>query len=117
MPDSTGMKFPLMLTLLALTTFAGAASPAGKAIYTTNCAGCHGANGQGGVGPGLKDAAGWTPAIFARAIQNSVDDNNKPFKAPMPHWGKSGFAGDHGKAPTPAEIKSLQGYLKTLKFK
>jgi mono/diheme cytochrome c family protein len=28
---------------------------AGETVYTTNCAGCHGSSGEGGVGPALAD--------------------------------------------------------------
>ena len=36
---------------------ARASTEAGKALYQTNCALCHGANGQGGPAPGLVGAA------------------------------------------------------------
>ena len=32
-----------------------ALAPAGKALYTANCAACHGANGEGTIGPNLTD--------------------------------------------------------------
>jgi alcohol dehydrogenase (cytochrome c) len=32
-------------------TTAGALADAGKAVFASHCAGCHGANGQGGAGP------------------------------------------------------------------
>lgn len=42
-----------MILLLALTTAAAQAAPDGKALYTTWCAGCHGAQGLGD-GPDAK---------------------------------------------------------------
>lgn len=107
---------PLILSALTLTSFAGAAV-SGKTIYTANCAACHGPNAGGAVGPSLKNAARWSAANFKRAILQSRDDEGKALKPPMPVWGKVGFAGDQGKAPTDAEIKALQAYLKTLSFK
>ncbi len=102
--------------LLAL-ALGGAATAAvsGKAIYSTNCAGCHGAKAQGGVGPALHEAGGWSYALFSRAMLKDVDDHGKPLKPPMPNWGKVGFSGDNGKPPSAAEIKALQAYIKTLK--
>ncbi|WP_202630369.1 cytochrome c [Deinococcus alpinitundrae] len=88
----------------------------GQTIYQTNCAACHGTRAQGGVGPKLiGDAANWSAAIFQRALLKDVDDKGKKLKAPMPFWGKVGFAGDHGKVPTKAEMQDLQAYLKSLK--
>ena len=75
------------------------------------------AAGAGMVGPNLKEAAGWSYVLFKRAMLQGKDDKGVVFKAPMPVWGKVGFAGDHGKAPTDAELKALQAYLNTLKFK
>jgi len=104
-----------LLVLLAGTSLAAVNVKSGAAIYTANCAGCHGAKAQGGVGPSLHEAAHWSGAIFARAMLKDVDDKGVALKAPMPNWGKIGFMGDKGKAPTAAEIANLQGYLKTLK--
>ena len=88
----------------------------GKSIYTTNCAGCHGAKAQGGIGPKLAgDAANWSFALFRRAMLKYVDDHGQPLHPPMPNWGKIGFKGDKGKPPTDAEIRNLQAYLKTFK--
>ncbi|WP_293912071.1 cytochrome c [Deinococcus sp.] len=97
--------------------FASAANvPHGKAIYQTNCAGCHGAKAQGNIGPTLVgEVAGWAPALFQRALLKSLDDKGAMLKAPMPQWGKIGFKGDKGKAPTTAELQDLQAYLKTFK--
>jgi len=104
-----------LLVLLAGTSLAAVNLKSGAAIYTANCAGCHGAKAQGNVGPSLHEAAGWSAPIFARSMLKHVDDQGVALKAPMPNWGKIGFKGDKGKAPTAAEIANLQGYLKTLK--
>lgn len=115
------MKTPIVLTLLAGLAGSAASAPtramlvAGKGIYAANCAGCHGARAQGGVGPELKEAAGWSAALFSRSILRNVDDVGRVLKAPMPNWGKVGFKGDHGRPPTAAEIRNLQAYLRTLK--
>jgi mono/diheme cytochrome c family protein len=104
-----------LLVLLAGTSFAAVNIKSGAATYAANCAGCHGAKAQGNIGPSLHEAAHWSGAIFARAMLKNVDDNGRALKPPMPNWGKMGFMGDKGKAPTATEIANLQGYLKTLK--
>jgi mono/diheme cytochrome c family protein len=104
-----------LLVLLAGSSLAAVNLKAGQTIYTSNCQGCHGAKAQGNVGPNLHEAAGWSAAIFARAMLKDVDDKGVMLKSPMPNWGKVGFAGDKGKAPTKVEITNLQAYLKTLK--
>ena len=111
----------VMTTLLTGYALAAVAVPTGAAIYSTNCAGCHGVQARGGTGPALYKAgnpnyaASWSAALFSRAMLKGQDDKGVAFKAPMPTFGRVGFAGDHGKAPTPAEIRSLQTYLKSLK--
>ncbi|MFC4636943.1 c-type cytochrome [Deinococcus hohokamensis] len=47
-------------------------SAAGQTAYATNCSGCHGAEGQGGVGPSLARADGpktWTLDQFTTALR------------------------------------------------
>ncbi|WP_425147444.1 c-type cytochrome [Deinococcus sp.] len=105
----------ILALLLTGSTLAAANLKHGMTIYSANCASCHGAKAQGGVGPSLHEASGWTPALFQRALLKYVDDKGVPLKAPMPNWGKVGFAGDHGKPPTISELTDLQAYLKTLK--
>ena len=36
---------------------AGQSAPSGAQLFTTNCAGCHGRDGGGGIGPQLRDGA------------------------------------------------------------
>lgn len=107
-----GLTPALLLVSLAV---AAPNTKLGGAIYTSNCAGCHGAKAQGQVGPNLHEAAGWSYALFKRAMLKAVDDKGVALKPPMPVWGKIGFKGDNGKAPTDAEMQNLQAYLKTLK--
>lgn len=102
--------------LLTLSPALAASSPSGGAAnYKANCAVCHGAKGQGGIGPALNDSATWSYALFSRALLKGLDDHGKALKAPMPTFGKVGFASAPKKAPTAGQIKSLQAYLKALK--
>ncbi|TSA86693.1 cytochrome c [Deinococcus detaillensis] len=112
------MRLPILAAAALLSSAAAASADLkqGQSIYQTNCAACHGAKAQGGLGPKLSgEAANWSAAIFQRALLKNINDNGKMFKAPMPFWGKVGFAGDKGKAPTKTELVALQAYLKTFK--
>lgn len=99
---------------LASVSMAAPTAAAGKAIYAANCAGCHGAKAQGGIGPNLKEAGGWKYDLFKRALLQGKDDHGVALKAPMPKW-TNGFAPNTGKAPTDDQMKSLQLFLKTVK--
>jgi cytochrome c oxidase cbb3-type subunit 3 len=57
---------------------------AGAAVYASSCAGCHGADAQGVIGPSLTDEVwihGWNPAEVLAVITDGV-----PSKG-MPSWG------------------------------
>lgn len=109
------LKTLSLLLALGATALAIPGSPGGPIIYKTNCAVCHGIKGQGGVGPALSDASQWSYAVFSRALLKGLDDHGSAFKAPMPTFGKTGFAGAPHIAPTPAQMQALQAYLKALK--
>jgi cytochrome c oxidase cbb3-type subunit 3 len=60
---------------VALSGADAAAFEAGKAIFTANCAGCHGAEATGGVGPNLTDATwihGGALADITKTISEGV---------------------------------------------
>lgn len=75
---------------------------AGLAAFQTKCASCHGAQGQGGIGPNLTDAhwihGGKLTEILA-SIANGVPDKG------MPAWGPVVAA---------EEIQALTIYIRTL---
>ncbi|MFD1731647.1 c-type cytochrome [Deinococcus malanensis] len=50
---------------------AAAGNPgAGKTLFATSCGGCHGQNGEGGIGPAMTDDANkWTLAQFTAAVR------------------------------------------------
>lgn len=106
----------LAVTTLALCELAIAMPPNGKILYQENCASCHGPTGMGGTGPKLVgDASEWKTKLFERAVLHGIDDQGKPLKSPMPHWGNSSFKTDKGAAPSKAEIEAIQHYLQALK--
>jgi cytochrome c oxidase cbb3-type subunit III len=56
----------------------------GKSVYATNCAQCHGAQGEGGIGPNLTDSYwlhGGSPTDIHAVVHNGVPDKG------MPGWG------------------------------
>lgn len=83
----------------------GAASPAttaavdASAIFSQKCAGCHGANGGGGMGPALQNVeAKGDEAIHDRIVNGSPDKG-------MPAFGSQ---------LSDAEVDALVAYVKTL---
>lgn len=63
-----------------------AAIAAGKGLYASNCAACHGAEGQGAIGPNLADATwlyGDKPEQVAHTIGEGTAKGMPPFKASL----------------------------------
>jgi cytochrome c oxidase cbb3-type subunit III len=74
----------------------------GKTIFTNNCAVCHGAQGQGIVGPNLTDDY-WLHG-------GSINDVFKTIKNGWPAKGMKSWATDL----TPVQIKDVASYVKSL---
>lgn len=77
---------------------------AGKAVFMTNCANCHGEQGQGIVGPNLTDKFwlhGHTPEKVFLTIKNGVPDKG------MLTWG--GILKDEEMMSLVAFIESIRG--------
>lgn len=68
-------QFPNAGKVEALTTVTPEILEAGKAVYSTNCVGCHGPELKGGVGPDLTDTTwihGGTMADITKVINEGV---------------------------------------------
>lgn len=74
----------------------------GKEIYTGNCAACHGAGGEGGVGPNLTDAY-WIHG-------GSLPDVFKSVKYGWPAKGMKSWQADL----SPIQMKNVVSYIHTL---
>jgi cytochrome c oxidase cbb3-type subunit 3 len=74
----------------------------GDKIYHSNCFACHGAKGEGGVGPNLTDNY-WLHG-------GTINDVFKTIKYGYPEKGMQSWE----KAYSPAQIKNLASYVKTL---
>ena len=93
----------------AATATAGDAGK-GKAVFAAaSCAGCHGANGEGGgIGPSLHTADGpksWTLDQFRTALRAGQSPQG-PLKAPMPQFSPEQVSD--------ADVANLHAYIKTL---
>jgi mono/diheme cytochrome c family protein len=84
---------------LALPTLASAAD--GAATYKAKCAGCHGAEGQGKVGPALKGTSKSGDEI-ATFLTTGDESKKAPHKKPV-----SGLSAD--------DAKAVAEYVKSLK--
>ena len=84
----------------------------GQTLYANNCAGCHGAQAQGGVGPALKTAAGWTLAQFSPAVLHGQAPGDRALSVVMPHFADTGL---DGAPPTDEQLGAIHAYLGTLK--
>lgn len=88
--------------LLALAKDAGRVG-AGKAVYATNCAACHGPLGGGVIGPNLTDDAwlhGERPTEVHATVANGV------LAKGMPAWGKQ---------LTPDDVDAVVAYVLSLR--
>jgi cytochrome c oxidase cbb3-type subunit 3 len=74
----------------------------GDKIFHSNCFACHGAKGEGGVGPNLTDNY-WLHG-------GTINDVFKTIKYGVPEKGMQAWE----KSYSPAQIKNLSSYIKTL---
>ncbi|WP_034385769.1 cytochrome c [Deinococcus sp. YIM 77859] len=83
----------------------------GQTLYATNCAGCHGPQAQGGVGPALTATKHWTAAAFAEAVLRGRAPDGRELAPVMPRFGETGLDG----APaTDEQINAIHAYLRGL---
>jgi len=98
-------KLLIVLVVLALSVcfilFQAAFAQDGGAVYKMKCAACHGAEGQGKIGPALKGTA-----LTADQITDLLSKGDEAKKAPHKK-AISGVAGD--------DAKAVADYVKTLK--
>lgn len=80
-----------------------AMAPAGKAIFVANCAACHGANGEGGIGPNLTDRF-WLHG-------GEIKDVFKTVKYGVPEKGMVPWE----QTLTPGQIAEVSSYILTLR--
>jgi mono/diheme cytochrome c family protein len=95
----------MLVVLLALAMAVSVTMPAfaqdGAATYKTKCAGCHGSEGQGKVGPALKGTS-----LTEDQIADLLTKGNDAKKAPHKK-GLSSLSAD--------DVKAVAAYVKSLK--
>jgi cytochrome c oxidase cbb3-type subunit 3 len=74
----------------------------GKKIYQSSCFACHGANGEGGVGPNLTDNY-WMHG-------GSINDVFKTIKYGVPEKGMQAWE----KTYSPSQIRNIASYIKSI---
>lgn len=83
----------------------------GQALYATNCAGCHGGQAQGGVGPALAASGAWPEADFREAVLRGHAPGGRELAPVMPRFGDTGLDG----APaTNEQVDAIHAYVKGL---
>ena len=89
-----------------------AASAGGPGLFAANCAGCHGTQAQGGVGPKLAGLAkNWTAPEFAHAVLNGQAPEGRALAETMPRFKTAGF---DGVPPTDEQVTAILTFLKKL---
>lgn len=78
---------------------------AGKTVYAGTCAGCHGTEGQGGVGPKLDMTKTWSDAEFTAAIREGKAPE-KELSPVMPRFAEAQLSAQ--------QIADVHAHLKTL---
>ncbi|GGO20904.1 hypothetical protein GCM10008949_06550 [Deinococcus humi] len=82
---------------------------AGSTIFASNCAGCHNANGSGGIGPSLlteQGPKGWTLAQFTTVLREGKVPEGRELSAVMPRFSDAQLS-DKQVADLLAHIKTL----------
>ncbi len=88
-----------------------AAPVSGQALFASNCAGCHGAQAQGGVGPALLDTKTWADAAFSEAVLHGKHPSGRELALVMPRFAQVGL---DGAPPTAGQIEAIRAFVKGL---
>lgn len=82
---------------------------AGTEIFASNCAGCHGAQAEGGIGPTLVTDQGpkaWTLAQFTTVLRKGVVPEGRELSAVMPRFSDAQLSD--------TQVADLLAHIKTL---
>lgn len=94
-----------------VTAAAGDTTVNGQALYASSCGGCHGAQAQGGVGPGLAESAAWSEPDFNAAVLHGESPGGRILAPVMPRFAETGLNGEEA---TPERIEAIHTYVKGL---
>ena len=91
---------------------------AGQEIFAASCAGCHGQQAQGVVGPNLVQggdaAVNWQFADFRRALLIGETPDGRSLNATMPRYDGTALQ-PKGQPASDQDIADIQAHLKTLR--
>lgn len=82
----------------------------GQTLFAGNCAGCHGANAEGAMGPALKPAGSWSDAEFKEAVLHGKAPTRN-LAPTMPHFADTGL---DGQPATDEQINAIHTFIKGL---
>ncbi|THF69215.1 cytochrome c [Deinococcus sp. Arct2-2] len=72
-----------------------AAAPVnGATLFAASCAGCHGAQAGGGIGPALAVTRSWSTPEFAAAVLHGQAPEGRELSAAMPRFAETGLSGE-----------------------
>lgn len=84
---------------------AEASAADGKTLYVSNCAGCHGPEAKGGMGPALAAVKDWSPDEFKTALRDGKTPT-RTLGAMMPKFADAQLNDE--------QINAIGNYIKTL---
>ncbi len=103
---------------LPIAPFPAGDATRGQTLYVSNCASCHGAQGEGALAPGLNNepdhVAGdpdWTPQMLGFAARSNMDNEGVSLDVSMPKWLL--VNGAAGKPLTTQDFSDMYAFLKT----
>ncbi|MDO4262698.1 MAG: cytochrome c [Deinococcus sp.] len=80
---------------------------AGQQIFASSCAGCHGAQGQGGIGPAMSaHATGWSQPEFVQTLREGLSPRGE-LAGTMPRFGEEQLSD--------SDINNIYAWVQTLK--
>lgn len=80
---------------------------AGQQFFAGSCAGCHGAEGQGGIGPAMNaHATGWSQPEFAQTLREGLSPRGE-LAATMPRFSEEQLSD--------ADLNNIYAWVQTLK--
>ncbi|MFC6591879.1 c-type cytochrome [Deinococcus lacus] len=106
-PAVAGSTMPAAPAVAGTSAEGAGDAAAGKEVFVGTCGGCHGANGEGGIGPALNAAAGWDIAGFTQALREGKTPDGRELAAMMPRFSPAQL--------DDAQVANIHAFVQTLK--
>ncbi|MFB9991143.1 c-type cytochrome [Deinococcus oregonensis] len=86
-----------------------AAAPVnGSQLFAASCAGCHGAQAGGGIGPALAATRPWSTAEFASAVLHGKAPASRELSVVMPRFAETGL---NGEPVTDEQLQAIRAFV------